>query len=328
MNISESTTRNNCETLRLITNFDEFSNCYQYFFHINISASILTIILIVATVILNLLVIVFIKKNKKNGLSAFDQILLGHAIVDGLTGLVDVPFYHVYSIFKYWPLSPLSAKIWSSYDNSINTVTNLHMIYLSYSRLRAIKSPRSYSTEFLLKKPALIMAFIWLISFIIWTPIAFTFGLVNQSLIFNDSLLIPIFQLIFWFLPLLIILIISCMIFYELKSKNKTNPSTVHPTIDSNKSLFQYFFNFYIGKEALFAIIMSIYWIQWIIPSLINLIGYLTYIPIEDYSIVYWLTYTVCCTDAILLLLFNPNASFLRIKSNRISDHQVVSQAN
>ena len=46
------------------------------------------------------------------------------------------------------------------------------------------------------------------------------------------------------------------MIFYELLIKNKiTRQSNRHD--DINKSLFEYIFKYYLGAEALFAIIMS-----------------------------------------------------------------------
>jgi len=41
-------------------------------------------------------------------------------LVDGLTGIVDIPFFHVNDIFGYWPFGSLSAQLWTSYDNNIN----------------------------------------------------------------------------------------------------------------------------------------------------------------------------------------------------------------
>jgi hypothetical protein len=325
MNISNSELNISCESSHTNEDFYEFSYCYNYFFLKSILISVLTILLIISTIILNITVILLISKNQNSYFTVFDQILIGHAIVDGLTGCLDMPFYHIYSIFNYWPMSPFKAKLWASFDNSINTITNLHMIYLCYSRLRAVKCPSTYSTELILSQPSFVMASIWFIGFLIWIPVVLIFGLKEYSLELNDSLIVPIFEFIFWFIPLIIIFIISCMIFYELLIKNKiTRQSNRHD--DINKSLFEYIFNYYLGAEALFAIIMSVYWIQWIIPSVFNFVIYLTNIQTEKYSKIYWLTYSVCLTDAILLLLFNPNASILLGISKR--NQKVIEEIN
>jgi hypothetical protein len=40
--------------------------------------------------------------------------------VNVVTGLIDIPFFHVSDIFGYWPFGKTSAIIWSVYDNNIN----------------------------------------------------------------------------------------------------------------------------------------------------------------------------------------------------------------
>ena len=156
----------NCFTKNFSRNFFELFECYEYHFCQSIISSLLSILLIIGTIISNSLVIMLIKRNSLK-LTIFDKILIGHSIVDGLTGLIAMPFYHIYFVFGYWPLGTIIGKLWSSFDNSINTITNVHMLYLSWSRLRSIQYPRSYNAEFLLKRPNLLMVTIWFLSFII-----------------------------------------------------------------------------------------------------------------------------------------------------------------
>ena len=63
-------------------------------------------ILIVLTVVFNAWVIVCMLNNSASR-TIFDSIMLGHAIVDFLTGLFDIPLYHIYYTFGYWPLGSL-----------------------------------------------------------------------------------------------------------------------------------------------------------------------------------------------------------------------------
>jgi hypothetical protein len=51
---------------------------------------------------------------KKNNLKVFDRILMGHFLVDLLTGLLAVPLFHVYSIFFYWPFNSFAPKQYPS----------------------------------------------------------------------------------------------------------------------------------------------------------------------------------------------------------------------
>lgn len=159
----------NCTVPHEITDLNEYLYCYSFFYQQSITESSLTLALIVGTVVFNAAVIYFIVKNCKK-ISIFDEILIGHAIVDGVTGAIDMPFYHIATCFGYWPLQPIIGQLWASYDNNINTVTNLHMLYLCWARLRSIQNPKSFDQELLLKNPIIVMVLIWLGSLLIWIP--------------------------------------------------------------------------------------------------------------------------------------------------------------
>lgn len=171
LNIS---TTESCETQRVINDLNEYFKCYNYFASKYLAKCIFQIALFVTTIILNFIVITLMI-SKKHKLSVFDQILLGHSIVDGLTALIDMPIYHIYDLFRYFPFDGVLSLLWTIYDNSINMTTSLHMMYASYTKYRCVKSPRGYKTEILMRHPPLTMLFIWILGFCVWTPV--TIGL-------------------------------------------------------------------------------------------------------------------------------------------------------
>ena len=144
---------------------EEFIHCYKFFFKKNVSVALIEIILIIGTVLANLTVGLLIYKHSKRKLTCFDQILIGHAIVEGLTGLIDVPFFHIFNIFDYWALGPSLSLFWTCFDNSINTITTFNMLYISWVRMRSMQSPTNFRKELLIKKPWLTMLFIWIFGF-------------------------------------------------------------------------------------------------------------------------------------------------------------------
>ena len=124
-----------------------------------------------------------------------------------------MPFFHFQSIFGYAPLPYLLNKFWAIYDNNINTVTSLHMLYMSYVsnfiksldfsfnnflflldikvRLRSLQSPKNFEKELLIKYPVITMTGFWLSGLATWAPIVFNFGLNEYTLnVHNNSALV------------------------------------------------------------------------------------------------------------------------------------------
>ena len=305
---------------------EQFFECYQFFFLNNLIESILSWLLIFSTIFANSFVIILIHRNSDK-ITIFDQILIYHALLDGLTGLIDIPIYHINSIFGYWPLSPIIATLWSIYDASINTAINLNMLYLSWSRLRSIQNPTSYVTEFIFKHSIYVMISIWLVSFLIWTPIVLTSGLNINSLILkiNETSQMLLFKLSFWFLPFILIIIVSIIIFYYLKLRQNIRDQIRHEqhlqqnnNNNNDKSLFERVFKLKFGSHTLFTIMMSIYLVQWLLPFIVELLMFHSFIEESlDYSL-YWLTYTVCLTDPLILIFFNANVSPFKTKHSSI----------
>jgi hypothetical protein len=112
-------------------------------------------------------------------------------------------------------------------------------------------------------------------------------------------------------IPLILILIISCFIYYYLK--RRTPQTNNNRPYEMNKCLFEVAFKTPINSQQLFLIIMSIHWIQWFIPVSCDLLDDVQ--GLAELSVIgkyyYLLTDTVCLTDALVLLIFNPIASIL-----------------
>ncbi len=91
------------------------------------------------------------------------------------------------------------------------------MLYLTCARLRKIQYPRTYKQEMLFKSPILISMLICIISILIWIPV-YVLNDIQEFISINHNILsYIILEVLTWFLPLILILIISCFIFYHFK---------------------------------------------------------------------------------------------------------------
>jgi hypothetical protein len=250
----------NCSSHFALISINAFFTCYKYFFQQEITNSLLTVVLIVGVVTLNALVIILIIKNNSTDLNVFNKILLSYTILDCITGLIDITFYHVYTLFAYWPFDLTSSRIWFSYDNSVNTISCFHMLYICWSRLRCVQKPVSYKKEFLLRKSNYIILLIWISGFLIWTPIVFLFDeLKHYRLELNNSIIVLLFQIFFWFLPLVFTFILFIIIYYYLQIL-KTRRDQINNVLSlQNKSLFETLFKYHLEIQSVFTIIMTVY---------------------------------------------------------------------
>jgi hypothetical protein len=279
------------------------------------------------TVIANLLVIVLLWMSHKSGkMTVFDKVIIGHAFVDGLTAVISMPIFHVSSLFGYWPLPDIIAKLFATYDNNINTTTSLHMLYMSYIRLRSIQSPKDYLNEKLIKKPIFMMVSFWAINLTIWIIIVSVFELDEFSLDVafdqNTQYISLFINFIGWFIPLILILIysIQTVLFLRKRSKRidhrrkKPEQTAAVETVNINRQPITVMSRatlanvpvelnkikrlrkiLHFKPQTVFLIIISTYWIQWTPPCILTLIQTLCNNCIDStvFGDIYWLTYTV-----------------------------------
>lgn len=274
-------------------------------------------------------------KRSSTKISIFDKVIIGHSFVDGLTGLIDMPLFHLASLFGYFPLGSILANMWSSYDNNINMTTSLHMFYMSYVRIRSLEAPKSYLDEFLIRHPVYIMISFWVMGLTTWIPVVYVYGVKEYSLDINygdENYALKIsLNIITWLIPLLLILIISIKIVYFLNMRKRNaivmrapKKSTIYSgnatttTISRetwNRRLFKACFNYRFSAQTKFMIIISTYWLQWILPCLLTIINPICgeCIPQDIYLAIYWTTFTVCLIDPLIVLILNPNVSCMRV---------------
>ena len=198
----------------------EFFHCFKLLYVYRIGVAIFGTLLITGIVIANFTLIIHKLRSK---ISIHDQIIIGNCIVDGLTGIVDVPLFLISNIFGYWPFGKGLSLYWASYDNNINTTTALHMLYMIYVTIRHMQAPDSYKKEILICKPYIVMACIWAIGLTIWISITLSFGTVDytESVDFRPIYLQTIINFFSWFLIDLVILILTFYMAYLLYKKSR-----------------------------------------------------------------------------------------------------------
>lgn len=317
------------------TNFQDFNlndllKCYRYLYSLNWHLNTAEILLALFIVVLNVFVIAILCR-KPAKMTIFDKLMIAHCIVDGLTGLLDVPFFHFTHVLGFWPFGTASSLIWTSFDNGINVITNLHMLLITWIRFRSIKAPKTFEKEALARHPFILSISIWLTGLVIWTALTLSFGVDDYStnVRFNPDFLGIILIFLTWFIPLTAIIILAVYILVILNRRRrqvatmrKFSPSVTHvsalpinsefPTNTSKRRVFKKKLKsaFRLGPQIRFQIIITSYWIQWFPSCLIALIDPICLcVPSNVSSTIYWLTYTVCLTDPLVILIFNPNVA-------------------
>jgi hypothetical protein len=202
----------------------QFLKCFRYFLSKSILISCLVLAFAFATVVLNLAVILFIIRLKAHK-TVFDQIFIGHCVVDALVGLLVIPNYCVYFVFGYWPLGKLLCHLYVSLDYTICHVGILHMCFVAYARLRSLQSPKKYHNESIISHAKLTMFVLWLISGLLWLPavnIIINLTFQKRECYFNyDPVYIILQDSVAYLLPMMIILAITFYILRTLHVRNK-----------------------------------------------------------------------------------------------------------
>ena len=247
-----------CEESHDINSFHEFINCYGYFARKTPHLLVIELGLIFSVITLNLTVIISILKYNKTK-SIYDKIIIGHSISNLISGLMVMPFFHIEDLFDYWTFGPIPSILWAVADNTINTVTNLHMLFMSYARLKSILSPRHYTSELLLKKPCLTIIGFWIFGMSYWLIFCFLFKTIRFSshINYHPHYLQSVINYFVWLLPLKIVLITSIYLLYLLKTR-------VHKKNSRKKGILKIL----LEPESKFLFIIGSYILQWSVPAL------------------------------------------------------------
>ena len=303
---------------------NSISSCYLFFVKLNILTTFLEISLCIGTVIVNSkLIWIVLNKNDK---TVFDKIYFCHAIVDLIFGGLDLPFYHIYNSFNFWPFSKIVCILWNTLDNAIITISILHMMFLSWARIESIRDPKEYLNKNIVKHPYISSITIWVMGLAMWFPVNyfyisnnFQYGqcFINYNPLFTNF----VFTLFTFFLPLIIIVImtIHVMRFLRVRQKNKkkipqitkNNISLIKNSSSANaQTRGTKIKRLKLNVQVKMSIIIIVYQIQWIPSSIVWMTDALCKcVPNNISTFIHWLKFTVPFTDPILIIIFNPNYS-------------------
>ncbi len=199
-------------------------------------------------------------------------------------------------------------------------MTNLNMLFMCWARLRCIVQPVSYSTGILMSRSVTVIFAMWLDSLIVWSIVVATYDVNDFTLQIKylPSYIGDALNVTFWLVSLVLIFTISVVIIKVLY-KNHMNKkclmelSVQHMSSSRNDTVTSIEYNSKLNKHKAmsphvrFLLIIVIYWLQWIIPCTTIIIhAFCGCISINTVLKVYWLTYTVCLTDPIVIFLLNP----------------------
>lgn len=330
MNISSNLS---CFTPQTFENITEFYKCYELVLKENALIGSCGIILTISVFVTNLWVMIMLVT--KEHVNVFDKILIGHAFVDWWTSIYNIFWKHFVDVFGYWPFSYSFGISWEIYDQSQQTVTALHMLYMSWIRLRSIQNPKNYKNELIAKYPILMMISFWLGSIILWSCVVSHYGIVQYGTDVNfsesDTIVNALLRLIFWALLLLITSILSIRIIMYLKvmEKKRFNMRNISSklvttitipkvstasNIATKKERTNKRNKKKLTSQTRFIIIITTFLAQWIPCCILSFITPLFNIYLSTLlnNIINWITNIVCLTDPIVILLINPSLSCKR----------------
>jgi hypothetical protein len=226
------------------------------------------------------------------------------------------------------------------------------MLYLTWVLARSIDNPRSFQNEFLIKKPYLVMTGIWAFGLSSWAIIIYSLGGIPEytmaPVFIGLSQTLTNFFL--WTCVDIALLVLSGYLIIRIqikriqsRKKNKNRYCCSH--FLRLKYWFISLFKLRKGealqamnekREALrkakeakakerdiywlvmlrFAVQAIVFLVQWITPSLLNVISPLVAVPVDVSNYIYWLTYTPCFTGLTFLQLYLINNFILKIITN------------
>ncbi|KAM7375960.1 hypothetical protein PAMP_005714 [Pampus punctatissimus] len=136
---------------------------------LQISQSALLAIITLATVLSNAFVIATIFLTKKLHTPA--NFLIGSlAVTDLLVSILVMPISIVYTVSKTWSLGQIVCDIWLSSDITFCTASILHLCVIALDRYWAITDALEYSKRRTMRRAAIMVGVVWVISISISMP--------------------------------------------------------------------------------------------------------------------------------------------------------------
>lgn len=136
---------------------------------LQISVSVLLAIVTLATLLSNAFVIATIFLTRKLHTPA--NFLIGSlAVTDMLVSILVMPISILYTVSKTWSLGQIVCDIWLSSDITFCTASILHLCVIALDRYWAITDALEYSKRRTMRRAAVMIAVVWVISISISLP--------------------------------------------------------------------------------------------------------------------------------------------------------------
>lgn len=136
---------------------------------LQISVSVVLAIVTLATMLSNAFVIATIFLTRKLHTPA--NFLIGSlAVTDMLVSILVMPISIVYTVSKTWSLGQIVCDIWLSSDITFCTASILHLCVIALDRYWAITDALEYSKRRTMRRAAVMVAVVWVISISISMP--------------------------------------------------------------------------------------------------------------------------------------------------------------
>lgn len=138
-------------------------------FGLQVSVSVVLAIVTLATMLSNAFVIATIFLTRKLHTPA--NFLIGSlAVTDMLVSILVMPISIVYTVSKTWSLGQIVCDIWLSSDITFCTASILHLCVIALDRYWAITDALEYSKRRTMRRAAVMVAVVWVISISISMP--------------------------------------------------------------------------------------------------------------------------------------------------------------
>lgn len=314
----------NCELSQEFDSIYDFLRCYKYFAIESLEITIYCIIVIFGGLILNILAM-YLLSTKTSHITVFDKIFISHAFVDLLTGVVDFPFMYFISIFHYWPFSKTFCIYYVAFDNILATVEVLHIVFMSWARIRCILSPTNYSNQLILKHPYLFILLLWVLCSLLWIPVTYVF--INRNYEENvcelsfDSIYVSILIIcIGWIIPVIITMLSTAYIVYVLmvqnRKKKKLTSNKTDLSLKSSSSLHdakwyssKRLMKITLNPQTKLSIIITPFCLQYLQYSLVWLVSTICSecVSSQFYVFSYFIAFLTSFSNPLILLIFNSS---------------------